>query len=354
MKRLVMTMAIGLGLLGPAAADPEHCQRAIAKGMLKAGKTYLKVQVKCLDLKNRTGQGTCPDGFQVKIDPANQKALDAINKYCTMADVAALGFPADCAFEAATTGVEAQCAALPVTTPTEFGQCLLCWKTAEYAEYIATLFASQANAVCGGSLDETSTVCSDLDCRTPLPDQRDLGDTPENDCQTGIGKAGVNYLLKRINLLEKCALKGIAAGSCLPVYAGVFGDFAQAMRTAITSKCGNRDPLPSPPFCCQCGTANACQVLTREDCANTTGCDVVEGKTCNTGSNTCDPVPGHKNITWWGYCPENDSCPGTALSSLDDLIACVTVSADAIADEIVCRQFKTNGGADFPCPTGTP
>jgi len=239
MKRLLMiTIAIGFAFAASARADVEHCQKAIAKGMLKAGKTYVKAQVKCLYAKNRTGQGTCPGPFQPKIDPANQKALDAINRYCTMPDIAALGFPADCAFEAATTGVEGQCAALPVTTPTEFGQCLLCWKTAELAEFVATLFASQAQAVCGGSLDETSTVCSDLDCTAPLPDQRDLGDTDENDCQTRIGKAGANYLLKRIKLLEKCALNGIARPACLSTYADVFNGYAQAKDAAITSKCG--------------------------------------------------------------------------------------------------------------------
>jgi hypothetical protein len=53
-------------------------------------------------------------------------------------------------------------------------------------------------------------------------------------------------------------------------------------------------------------------------------------------------------ITWWENCPESDTCPGPALSSLDDLIDCVDTSADAIVDELLCEQFPTG----WPCPVG--
>jgi hypothetical protein len=52
-------------------------------------------------------------------------------------------------------------------------------------------------------------------------------------------------------------------------------------------------------------------------------------------------------------CPESD-CTGT-VTSLSDLIACVgnnggTGSADQIVTELLCLQFRGNGGADWPCP----
>jgi hypothetical protein len=82
------------------------------------------------------------------------------------------------------------------------------------------------------------------------------------------------------------------------------------------------------------------------------GGQVQEGKTCDAGS--CAPQPGSQKITWWGFCPEADTCPGTALSTLDDLISCVDDSADAIVDELLCFQFPRNGHADWPCPSDAP
>jgi len=42
-----------------------------------------------------------------------------------------------------------------------------------------------------------------------------------------------------------------------------------------------------------------------------------------------------------GVCPET----GAALASRNDLIACVDASADQIVDELLCLQFRGNGGA---------
>ena len=65
------------------------------------------------------------------------------------------------------------------------------------------------------ALDNTSTTCSAIGCTTPLPDQRDLGGTGENDCQKDARKAALNYLLKREHFIEQCMLKGGTRGSCL-------------------------------------------------------------------------------------------------------------------------------------------
>jgi len=81
-------------------------------------------------------------------------------------------------------------------------------------------------------------------------------------------------------------------------------------------------------------------IADRGTCAATAGCNVQEGKTCDGGTLKC--VPGPHTITWWSNCPESDTCPGTTLTTLDDLIACVDTSADSITDELLSLQFPTS------------
>jgi len=238
-----------------------------------------------------------------------------------------------------------------------------CWKQADFRRYIAILYASHAVEACG-TLGSDSTTCAALGCTTPLPEQRDLGDNSENDCQKGIGKAGVKYLLKREKIFEKCMLKGCARARCAsggcaadPTVA-VQLDKAESKKVAvIVNKCGNnRVPSPSATFCCRCGPmGGTCTVvpLTREDCLADLSCQVMEGKTCNTLDGRCDPAP--KQITWWGSCPsEGGSCPGTTLTDLDALIGCVDSTADQIIDELLCLQFPNGGACATPVPTPTP
>lgn len=351
--RFVGAAAVLLLVSVPAHADPAKCQKTVITSLLKFKKTHLKAHVKCLDAQN-VGKisGPCPDArAQLKIQTVNQKVVLKIAAVCTMSDLSTLGYPSDCAFEAATMGVEGGCAALPVTTPTEFAECMKCWKGAELSEFLAILYASHAIELCGGSLDETSPVCSDLDCVTPLPDQRDLGDTGENDCQRSIGKAGIKYLVSREKVLERCGLAGGTSASCLAdPKVQISLQKAEAKKVGqIHKKCGNRDPAPSPPFCCRVGQGNSCMLAaTRDDCVDNLGGDVQEGKICNAGN--CDPDPGNQKITWWGFCPESNTCPGAALSTLDDLIACVDTAADTIVAELLCIQFPSG----WPCPPGSP
>src|SRR5262249_32433907 len=114
--------------------------------------------------------------------------------------------------------------------------------------------------------------------------------------------------------------------------------------------CGNRVPTPSPAFCCRTGTANACSAATsRDDCTMNLNGKGQEGKTCNAG--TCQPIMGpNKPITWGGVCPENSTWPGAARANGDGLIGCVDASANATVDELLCLEFRGNGGADWPCP----
>lgn len=342
----------------PAHADSASCQKAIVQQLLKFKKGYLKPQIKCLKDENAgtLANPPCPDAVALaKIQQKTQDVTASIAAACTPADLTALNFRTDCAYESNVSGKEAQCAALPVLVgpdidPTLLAQCLECWKGAELSEYLATLFASHSMEVCGGALDETSPMCSDLDCTTPLPDQRNLTGG-EGDCQLGIAKGGYKYLLKREKVLEKCALGGGTRASCLADL-GVqqkLTKIEQSKQTKIRKKCGNRDPVPTVPFCCRTGQGNQCSAAaSRDDCVMNLMGTVQEDKTCDMGS--CAPVQGNKQITWWSFCPESDTCPGTALSTLDDLIGCVDTTADAVTDELMCLQFRGNAGADWPCP----
>jgi hypothetical protein len=352
-------LALVLALPTPLRADPASCQKAIARQLTRYKKVYLKAHYRCLRLDN-VGRidGPCPDAVALlKIQTINAKVVAALADACTMPDLAALGFPNDCNFEPAVAGIEAQCAALPVTTPDEFAECLKCWKGAELSEFVAILFASHANEVCGGSVDETSPRCSELDCTTPFPAQHDLGNSAANDCQIGIGRGGIRYLLKREKTLESCALAGGTRASCLadPAVQVKLTRAEDAKAALIMRRCGNRMPTADPPFCCRTGTANECTVqATRDDCVGSGG-TVQEGKTCNGTSLNCDPVGGpNQPFTWWENCPESATCPGSALTDAQDVTDCVDATADVIVDELLCFQFPRNGGADWPCPIDSP
>ena len=348
-----------------AAGDPlTTCKKTVVKVLANYKKALLKQGGKCLDKENRLViPGPCPDAVtSAKVLKANAKVKTKIAAKCTLAQLTGpggLGYRTDCAYETGDlAGREAQCAALAVTSTDEFAECMKCWKGAELSEYLAILYASHASEVCGGDLGETSSVCSDLDCATPLPEQRNLGDNSENDCQRGIGKAGIKYLLKREKIIEKCLLKGCDRADCLAGTCAVVPTVpvqlqrAEAQKEAIIKNAcgGNRDPSPSAPFCCRTGVANQCTLTptTRPDCEAIAGASVQEGKLCDAGMLKCMPAP--KTITWWNNCPESDGCPGAPVTSINELIACVDSSADAIVEELLCIQFP-----GYPCPVeGTP
>src|SRR5262249_57362245 len=101
--------------------------------MAKIKKQVLKRTEKCIDNQN-LGKipGPCPDAAtQLKIQSTRDKAVAKVALNCPEPDRTTLGFPSNCAFESASSGVEATCAALPVTSPTELATSLPCWKQAE-------------------------------------------------------------------------------------------------------------------------------------------------------------------------------------------------------------------------------
>jgi hypothetical protein len=353
-RALTIVAILGVGS-SSASADPTVCQTQIIKNLLKYKKTYLKKVGKCLDNHN-LGKITvdCPDAAtQLKIQTVATKIQTKLDVACSGADLATLGF-STCDFEPGATGVEGTCAAMPVTTGGELAACLTCWKGAELAEFIAGLYASHASQICGGALDETSPVCSNLGCTTPLPNQLDLGDTGENDCQKAIGKAGIKHLVSIEKVLEKCGLLGHDRTTCLAdsvVQLGIQKSQTK-LDTLIHNKCGNnRDPIPDPPFCCKTAPPQVCvAAASRTDCTDNLAGTVVENKTCVAGS--CDAgMGGNQHITWWSTCPVNASCTGT-LDTIDELIDCVDTMAHQATDELLCIQFAT--GWACPADDGSP
>ena len=352
---VVAVVLVGSASASLAATDPNVlCHKTVVKQLEKYKKTHLKLYRNCIDKENKgTISGPCLDTVSaIKLAATNSKVAAAIAKKCTMANLATLGYRADCQYGPSTPGIGGTCFGLPVTTPTEFAECMKCWKGAEFARLEGMLYASHAQEVCGTALDNTSTTCAAVGCTTPLPDQHDLGDTGENDCQRMLSKATMNYLLKREHILEKCLLKFGSLGTCLGD-SNVQLQLAKAetqKETLINKKCSNRTPVASPPFCCNTGPAQACMAaVDRNDCVAIVGGVVKEGKICNAG--TCDPVGGpNQAITWWESCPSNQPCPGPTLGDMDGVIGCVDSIADGLVGNLLCLQFP-NASA---CPTATP
>jgi hypothetical protein len=358
MRTLLLAVGLGcsmLALAGTASADPVLCQKTILKQYTVLKKKTLKGVAKCVDKQNKGDlPGPCPDSITLaKLDLTQQKVEAKVAAMCSLTDATALGF-VGCGYGLPDEdgAAEAACRALPVTSTAELAACVSCWKKADFYEFLSVLYASHAVELCGGAIGQSSTVCSEGGCAGSYgttPDQRDLGDGGEYDCQKGIGKAGIKYLLAREKLLEKCALEGGTQTTCL-------GDtelqlkLAKAVTkrdTVIQDKCGNRDPIPSPPFCCKT-TGNNCVAAADRDSCELGGGQVQEGKTCGVG-NTCDPVPGGV-ITWWDSCPTK-YCGGTSVTTLDDLKNCVGARADEIVDSLLCYQIPANGQSDWICPS---
>ncbi len=340
-----------------AAADPNLvCHKTVVKQLEKYKKTELKLYRNCLDKQNKGDIAACLDGVSdAKLGITATKVAAAIAKKCTPATLAALGYRSDCQYGPATPGVGGTCAALPAGTPTEFAICMECWKGAEFARYIATLYASHSQEICGSALDETSPTCSALGCTTPTPEQRDLGDTAENDCQRVLAKASLAYLLKRERALDKCLLTGASYATCLDDDKVELAlNKAEAQLDALVQKnCTNYEPVASAPYCCRTGPGQACMIpVDRDDCVTNLGGTVEEGKTCDLGS--CANIPGPaKALTWWENCPTDASC-ATDLSDIHDVIECVGDVADGLVGNVLCLQFPNAGACATPAATPTP
>jgi hypothetical protein len=356
-KQRVLSVAAVAVVIGVthASAEPTSCQKQILKQLFKFEKVYLKKAGKCLDKENALRiPGPCPDELTLlKADAILAKAQLKVGAACTAGDLATLGYSSTCDFEAGPGGsATAICSALPAGTPEELAACLACWKRAEANEYLAVLYASHAEEICDGALDETSPACSPLTCTIPLPDQRDLGDTAEGTCQKAIGKSAVKHAIKLIKLLEKCARAGGTQASCEADedLQNKLAKLDAKLETKIKNKCGNTTPAASTPFCCRTGGGNTCtEVATRTDCLDLEG-TVQEGKFCDVDS-TCGNPPGpNKQITWWETCPTSTTCPGTALASIEDVVACVAEEADTVVAEMLCRQLPTG----WSCASGSP
>jgi hypothetical protein len=344
-----------------AAADPNVvCHKTVVKQLEKFKKTHLKVYRNCLDKLNRNLiPGPCLDAKSaLKLSDTQIKVAESIAKKCTPATLSALGYRTDCQYGASTAGVGGTCFALPASTPTEFANCMMCWKGAEFSRYIGTLYASHATDTCGVALDDTSLTCSAVGCTSPLPTQRNLGDTGENDCQRMMAKAALNYLLKREKILDKCMLLGNSYATCLAdVKVDLQLDKAEIQKQTLINKfCNNFAPVADPPFCCRTGgPMQQCVVAaTRQDCIDLGGThSVSEDRVCDMGSCANIAGPG-KSITWWEHCPNNEPCPGPTLGDIDGVIQCVDDIADEVVGNVLCLQFPNGGACTTPTPAETP
>jgi hypothetical protein len=349
----VVVAALVALAVAPAAADPVLCQKTIAKQYTVLKKKTLKGVGKCLDKENLgTLPGPCPDAATAaKLTTTRQKVEAKVAATCSMADATALGFFPACNFGLTDDDSPADqaCRTLPVTTPAELAACISCWKQSSFYAFLGVLYASHVEELCGVQPMSTSSVCTAGGCvvGSPYPEQRDLGDTGENDCQRAIGKAGIKYMLAREKIVEKCALTGAARATCIadPDVVALTGKAVAKKDAVIHDKCGNRDPVLAVPFCCKTVGNSCVAAATREDC-ETGGGQVQDNKTCGVG-NTCDPVGGGQSITWWDVC-ESQYCGNTAAATLDDVIACVGKRADEYVDAMLCYQFGQN---DWPCPS---
>ena len=355
----IMLALLTILIVGSSAfADPVLCEKQMVKQLAKLKKVAVKALGKCIDKDNKGAlvpTDACPDLVtQAKIQKTRDKVREVIGLDCSLADVALLGFSLDCNLDTPDSAAETACAALPVSSSTEFADCLACWKEARINHFAAFLYASHAVEVCGGDATGASTICSSLECaHPPLPNQVDLGDTGENDCQKAIGKAGIKYLLSREKLLEKCALAGGTEASCdADLTLALKLDKAKGkVGVLVQNKCGNRAPVANPPFCCRSGMGNMCVAAADRDTCLLGGGTVQEGKICG-GGNTCDPQPGNQKVTWWEQCAERVSgtCTGAALVTREDMVECIEDNAELVVDRVLCYQFRGNLGQDWPCP----
>jgi hypothetical protein len=345
--------SLGLAMLTTTAvAEPRACQKGLAKASGVLAKQTLRRMAGCLDKEN-AGKlpGPCPDAVtDAKLAIARSRVEAKIAKACAQADLAGLPFSGSCAIGFPEgSAAETSCGALPVTTPPELAACVTCWQRADLMEYVALLYASHAVDVCGDLLGLASVVCSQGGCASllePVPDQRDLTGS-EADCQRAIAKGGAKYLATRAKLLGTCARSGGTRESCL-------GDAKRQLRLAkaasrlasgIGRDCGGLRPTASVPFCCRTGGNSCVAAATREECAAAGG-DAQDGRTCD-GTGRCRNAPGGRTFTWWSQCPRR-ACGNFAVSTIDDLVACVQDKADETVDGSLCQRAPADA---WPCPS---
>lgn len=349
LRSAILGLCVLLPVTAGATTLESRCHREIVSRIARYKSEILKRTFRCLDARNAGKfEGPCLDASTTaKLAAAAEKVRARIAMRCSTDSLTALGFRTDCAYGPVDAGIEATCAALPVTTSLEFADCLLCWEQAELARLEALFYASHAADVCGGTADATSPVCANLGCVAPLPDQRALDGSAEATCQRQIGSGGAKYLLKRDAFLSKCGLKGLTRAECLVAYGAKMQTLASGARIVMQKGCAGRAPDPSPPFCCRTG-AECSAASSRDDCTTSFAGVVEEDSVCRAGGQ-CEPAPGSGKLTWWGACPLDATC-GTALLDQTGLLDCAVAGVDHATDRLACLAFPANGGLDWPCP----
>jgi hypothetical protein len=349
MRRTSLFLALVLAtaaVVAPVHADPARCERTLVKRYTALAKKALRRIAGCVAKENAGRIGPpCPDAVTAaKLALAERRVAARVAAACAPADAAALGFGGTCALprtDAST--AEAACVGVAPASP---AGCAGCWQRADVLRYLALLHASHAVELCGGAIGDASPACAGgcADAFTPVPDQGNLQSAGERDCQTGVTKAGITYLLKRAKLLARCARTGGTREACL-------ADARLRLRLAkadgrkaarIAKACGSRRPVANAPFCCRT-TGNSCVAAADRGACIARGGSVQEGKTCGAG-NRCDPAGGGQTVTWWARCPRR-VCAGDPIGTIADLATCVRDTADDTVDALLCARLPGR----WPC-----
>jgi hypothetical protein len=319
----------------------------VASELRKYMKVYFLTQVECIyEVNDLHIPGPCPDAHaRAIIGKSAARVHAALAATCSAEDLAALGYGSDCRRGAdVPTGVQAACAALPLADGADLARCLLCWQDAWLGQYMAFTYASHAVDLCGGVLDDTSPTCMPLPCPAPLPDQRNLSDPPEDDCQRGIGRATTKFIMKRQQVLDACALSGRTRSDCLadPRVRLVLDTKLAQFRRVFARECEEQRPVLSSPFCCRCAVGGMCIDAADRPACEAAGCDVLEDFSCEAGACARLPQPV---LTWWTHCPEGRvwECPGVPLASLDDMMNCIGSGTVHLVEELLCLRFPGAG-----------
>ena len=237
---LVMALAAAFyAAAGDAATtldvDAYDCQRAVGK----VGQSTRTVREEGVPEKFSTGfspasPATPPTrcGHQRR---AGLKMLNRLLSKCTAsllfdAPPAGVGFAASCELPASSIDSdEAACQGLTVTTRTQLGECLICWKKAALNELVKIVNPCHAALLPAGS---------DLPCG--IPPASCPADPVGIACQRTIAKAGIRLFLTREKAMEKCldaVRAGDIAGSCPDPATLEKIAKAEAKKTKLVQKC---------------------------------------------------------------------------------------------------------------------
>lgn len=295
LRRRVVLPVVALAVLLPPVAqarrDAVICQQAIGREGRKFKKAEVKAWQKCLDgfLSGRFCDAASRDA---RIAAAETRFVDNVQKRCTgstpfAAPPDGVGFAQSCDLEPGPAGVaEDACRALAVSDTPSLTRCLICWKHAELHELLNILYA------CLPALEPDGVDCGSAPPACPTDKAGIL-------CSRAIARAGIDFFLAKEKALERCL-------------------------DAV-----NMQQIPGP-----CPDASAQAKIAAAE------------QKKRTQMGRCTQLP-----PWWNICPEDSTPPcDQAITTVDDVTACIDHAGEEIADEVVCQQYPGAAVHGVVCP----